>query len=113
MKPSFGLNANTRTPFDMHMLDSHTGTHLVPPCYALPAGGFDNKSYAPDVHEWLAEYEKTYGPRGTSDMTTDKVPLSQLCGPARVIDVRSLVGTTDGKELAGVAGNHGVAHSET
>ena len=72
MKASFGLNPNTRTPFDMHMLDSHTGTHLVPPSYALPAGDFDNKSYAPHVHEWLAEYEKTYGPRGTSDMTTEQ-----------------------------------------
>ena len=36
----FGLNPNTRTPFDMHMLDSHAGTHLVPPAYALPDEGF-------------------------------------------------------------------------
>jgi kynurenine formamidase len=95
MKPGFGLNPNTRTPFDMHMLDSHTGTHLVPPAYALPGEGFDNRTYSPEVREWLAQYEKIHGPRGTSDTTTEKVPLSQTCGPARVIDVRNLTGSTD------------------
>ena len=97
MTIQFGLNPNTRTPFDMHMLDSHAGTHLVPPAYALPAAGFDDETYAPEVQEWLAEYEKKYGRRGTSDMTTEKVPLAQTCGPARVIDVRHLLGTTDAK----------------
>ena len=93
--PKFGLNPNMRTPFEMHMFDSHVGTHLVPPAYALPGEGFDNKSYAPEVREWLAQYEQTYGRRGTSDITTEKVPLSQTCGPARVIDVRHLAGSTD------------------
>jgi kynurenine formamidase len=78
-----------------HILDSNTGTHLVPPAYALPPAGFDNRSYASDIQQWLAEYETKYGPRGTSDMTAEKVSLAQTCGPARVIDVRSLVGTTD------------------
>jgi len=96
-KIRFGLNPNTRAPFDMHMLDSHTGTHLVPPAYALPRAGFDNSTYAPEVQEWLAEYEKRYGPRGTSDITTEKVPVSQSSGPARVIDVRHLIGTIDSK----------------
>src|SRR5262249_50236343 len=41
--------------------------------------------------------EAKYGPRGTSDVTTDKVPQSQTCGWARVIDVKHLVGTTDKK----------------
>ena len=41
----------------------------------------------PEVKSWLAEYEAKYGRRGTSDVTTDKVPLAQTCGPARVIDV--------------------------
>jgi kynurenine formamidase len=94
VKLGFGLNPNTRTPFDMHMLDSNAGTHLVPPAYALPGEGFDDNTYAPEVREWLAEYEKTYGRRGTSDTTTEKVPVSQTCGPARVIDVRHLVGST-------------------
>ena len=85
------------------MMDSHAGTHLVPPAYALPREGFDNASYSPEVQEWLAEYEKKYGRRGTSDVTTEKVPISQTCGPARVIDVRHLAGTTDRNELAGLA----------
>jgi kynurenine formamidase len=93
----FGLNPNLKIPFETHMLDSHTGTHLVPPAYALPRKGFDNNSYSPEVRGWLAEYEKSYGPRGTSDVTTEKVPLAQTCGRARIIDVKHLVGTTDKK----------------
>ncbi len=91
----WGMNPNTRSPFEMHMLDGQAGTHLVPPAYSLPSAGFDNASYAPDVKRWLAEYEARYGPRGISDMTTDKVPIAQTCGPARVIDVAPLLGTTD------------------
>ncbi len=55
---------------------------------------------------WLDEYERKYGPRGTSETTTEKVPLSQTCGPARVIDVRHLVGTTKQCKLAGLARDH-------
>src|SRR5262249_21906959 len=54
----------------------------------------DNKAYAPEVRRWLGEYEKKYGPRGTSDVTTEKVPIAQTCGPARVIDVKHLLGST-------------------
>lgn len=90
----FGKNPNTRTPFVMHMMDSHAGTHLVPPAYALPRPGFDNGTYSAEVRGWLAEYEKRYGKRGTSDVTTEKVPLAQTFGPARVIDVTRLLGTT-------------------
>jgi kynurenine formamidase len=93
----FGLNPNTRLPFDMHMLDAQSGTHLVPPSYALPDQGFDDKTLAPEVQEWLAQYEKQYDRRGWSDITTEKVPIEQTCGPARVIDVRHHSGTTDSK----------------
>jgi len=78
-----------------HIMDSHTGTHLVPPAYALPPQGSARPDYAPAVREWLAEYEKQYGPRGASDMTADKVPPSQTCGWARIIDVKHLIGSTD------------------
>jgi kynurenine formamidase len=81
----------------LHTLDSHTGTHLVPPSYALPEKGFDNAKYAPEIQKWLSEYEAKYGARGTSDVTTDNVPIAQTCGNARVIDVRHLVGTMDKK----------------
>src|SRR5205085_2526571 len=50
---------------------------------------------AVDLSVELTEYEAKYGPRGFSDMTTEKVPVSQTCGRARVVDVRALVGTTD------------------
>src|SRR5262249_42640121 len=73
---------------------SHAGTHLVPPAYALPPAGFDNGNYAPTVRGWLTEYEQKYGPRGTSDITADKVPIAQMCGPARVVDVKHLLGST-------------------
>ncbi len=96
----WGINPNTRTPFEMHMLDSHAGTHLVPPAYALPPAGFDDATYAPEVKTWLAEYEAKYGRRGTSDVTTEKVPISQTCGPARVIDVAHLR-RHDGQQGAG------------
>ena len=80
------------------MMDSHCGTHLVPPSFALPEKGFDNSSYSPEVRGWLAEYEKQFGRRGFSDVTTEKVPLSQTCGEARIIDVRALVGSAEEDE---------------
>jgi kynurenine formamidase len=97
MRMRFGINPNTKSAFETHMLDSHAGTHLVPPAYALPPAGFDNRSYSAEVQAWLADYENRYGPRGTSDITTEKVPLAQTCGRARVIDVKGCIGTTDQK----------------
>lgn len=79
----------------VHLMDSHAGTHLVPPSYALPPQGFDNGNYSAQVQQWLAEYEKTYGVRAHSDLTTEKVPISQTSGWARVIDVGHLRGTTE------------------
>jgi kynurenine formamidase len=78
-----------------HTMDGHTGTHLVPPAFALPPEGFDNSQYADEVQAWLKEYEAKYGKRGTSNVTTDRVPLDQTCGWARVIDISKLVGSTD------------------
>ncbi len=76
-----------------HLMDSMAGTHLVPPSYALPTEG-SQVAYAPEVRGWLQEYERKFGKRGFSSMTTEKVPLEWTCGEARVIDVRSLVGST-------------------
>ncbi len=76
-----------------HLMDAMTGTHLVPPAYALPADD-TAVAYAPEVRGWLEEYEQTYGPRGSSRLTTEQVPIDWTCGEARVIDVRSLVGST-------------------
>jgi len=79
-----------------HMMDSMAGTNLVPPSYALPTPG-SKVQYSPEVRGWLEEYEKTYGKRGFSDVTTEKVPLDWTCGEARVINVRKLVGSTTKK----------------
>lgn len=77
-----------------HSMDSMTGTHLVPPSYALPPPG-SRPQYSAEVRSWLAEYEKKFGPRGESELTTEKLPLDWTCGQARVIDVRMLAGSTD------------------
>lgn len=80
-----------------HLMDSMAGTHLVPPSYALPPEG-SQVAYSPEVRGWLQTYERKYGKRGYSSMTTAEVPIDWTCGEARVIDVRSLVGTTDKAE---------------
>ncbi|MCA9179101.1 MAG: cyclase family protein [Planctomycetales bacterium] len=76
-----------------HLMDAMAGTHLVPPSYALPA---DDKPipYAPEIRGWLEAYEKQYGKRGSSRLTTEQIPLDWTCGEARVVDVRSLAGST-------------------
>ncbi|MEC9095523.1 MAG: cyclase family protein [Planctomycetota bacterium] len=79
-----------------HMMDSMAGTNLVPPSYALPTPG-TKVQYSPEIRGWLEEYEKRYGERGFSDVTTEKVPLDWTCGEARVINVRKLVGVTTKK----------------
>ena len=93
-KTEFLYSDNLQLYHHGHIMDSHAGTHLVPPSYALPAEPISANAYSPETRLWLEEYEKDFGPRGVSDVTTEKVPLSQTCGWARVIDVRHLVGTT-------------------
>lgn len=78
-----------------HWMDAMAGTHLVPPAFALPAPG-EVPDYSPEVRGWLQEYERTYGPLGRSDRTTEKVPLEWTCGELRVIDVRSLKQPSNG-----------------
>ncbi|MCP4190215.1 MAG: cyclase family protein [Planctomycetaceae bacterium] len=77
-----------------HLMDSMAGTHLVPPVYALPPED-TFVPYAPEVRGWLQQYEREFGKRGFSSMTTEKVPLDWTCGEARVIDVTSLINTTN------------------
>jgi kynurenine formamidase len=76
-----------------HLMDAMAGTHLTPPSYALPAPG-ESPQLDPIVRGWREEFEKKFGAIGESDLTTEKIPLDWTCGPARVIDVRSLVGST-------------------
>jgi kynurenine formamidase len=80
-----------------HLMDAMAGTHLVPPAYALPETD-ERVGYEPEIRGWLEQYEKKYGKRGSSKMTTEKVPLAWTCGDARVIDVRKLVGKTNKRD---------------
>lgn len=76
-----------------HIMDSQTGTHVVPPSYSVPKPDFDLSRYDKKTRQAMERFEDLYGPLGTSTMTADKVPLSHLSGPARVIDVKHLLGT--------------------
>ncbi|HEY2893549.1 MAG TPA: cyclase family protein, partial [Pirellulales bacterium] len=80
-----------------NLMDSMAGTHLVPPSFALPPPGA-KPGYSAEVRGWLAEYNARYGARGESSMTTEQVPLGWMCGPLRVVDLRSLVGHTTTKD---------------
>jgi len=95
VKIPFLHNPNVNSAFHIHWMDSHSGTHLVPPAYALPANASQGQSHSDEVRGWLAEYERHFGPRGTSSRTTEQVPVSQSCGRARVIDITHLIGTTN------------------
>ncbi|MBI5758738.1 MAG: cyclase family protein [Planctomycetales bacterium] len=77
-----------------HLLDSQAGTHLVPPSFSLPPQGFNVKLFTPEIQRQRMQFEAKYGELGHSDLTTEKVPLEPLIGDARVIDVRSLIGST-------------------
>ncbi len=77
-----------------HLMDAMAGTHLVPPAFALPPAG-EQPAYSPEIRGWLSDYEKKYGPRGTSTMTAEKVSLEWTCGPARVLNVRNRIGSTN------------------
>ncbi len=78
-----------------HFLDSRTGTHVDPPAHYGPPPGFDFSRYDDVTRSWLQEFEAAHGKLSTTDMTSDRVPIHYFVGPARVIDVRHLVGTTD------------------
>ena len=93
-KADFLYSATLDLYHHTHMMDSHTGTHLVPPSYSLPEPGFRDRDYSPRIRGWLRDYEREHGRRGFSKVTTEQVPLSQTCGWARVIDVSEFVGTT-------------------
>ncbi len=80
-----------------HIMDAHTGTHFDPPAHFGPPPGFDFNSYDDWTKGVLRKFEARYGKLKTTDVTGDKVPLWQLMGPARVVDVQHRLGTTDPK----------------
>ncbi|MDH7498827.1 MAG: cyclase family protein [candidate division NC10 bacterium] len=76
----------------VHIIDSHTATHYDSPQHFIPPPGFDNDTYTPFAKEVLAEYEAKYGPRATTLISNDKVPVTQFVGPLRVVDVTHTMG---------------------
>jgi isatin hydrolase len=84
-----------------HMLDALTGTHLVPPAYAVPAPDFDRRKYDETVRLALRRFEEDFGDLGTTETTSDRVHVGDLIGPARIINVKHLMGKgTVGKSPA-------------
>jgi len=77
-----------------HLMDATAGTHLITPTFALPPEGA-TVEYSAEVRGWLMDYESRYGKRGFSSRTTEKVPLDWTCGESRVVDVQSVIGTTE------------------
>ena len=78
----------------VHIFDAHIGTHFDPPAHFLPDPGFDNANYGDWTMGVLKDYEKKYGKRGESNVYSADYPLHLMMGPARVVDVTHLVGTT-------------------
>ena len=83
-----------------HIFDSHVATHYDSPQHFIPAPGFDNNTYNDFVKGVLKEYESKYGPRATSEISNEKVPITQFVGPLRVVDVTHLVGTAPKSQWA-------------
>jgi kynurenine formamidase len=77
-----------------HLFDSFAGTHLVLPSCALPADQGDLAGAEPAVRDAAAAFERRHGQLGTSAVRTPDAPLASTIGPAHVVDVRSLVGST-------------------
>ena len=75
-----------------HIIDSHCATHYDSPQHFIPPPGFDNDTYTPFAKDMLAQYEAKYGPRATTSICNDKVPVTQMVGPLRVVDVTHTMG---------------------
>lgn len=95
IEPVTGYDGYAQYWVNSQIMDSRTGTHISPPAhYGLPAG-FSVADYAPEVRTWAEEFEGKYGRIKVTDMTSDKVPVSQMMGPVRVINVQNLSGSTN------------------
>lgn len=93
VKVDFLYSADLDMWHHTHLMDATAGTHLITPSYALPSPD-SSVEYSAEVRGWLQAYESAYGPRGTSRRTVEQVPLSWTCGAVRVVDARSLLGST-------------------
>ena len=95
----------------MHMMDSHAGTHLVPPAYALPAEGFDDATYRPGGPRLARRVREEVRPaRHERRDDREGAHRPDAAAPARVIDVTHLLGTTEKAKLARLARDHRGGH---
>lgn len=75
-------------------IDEHVGTHYDAPTHFLPPPGFKTEDYLDKgVQEWTKKIEAKYGKTARSDVTNDKVPIEQFCGPLKVMDVGLMEGS--------------------
>ena len=86
-----------------HRMDSRTGTHVSPPAHYGPPPGFDLAQYDEQTRGWLNEFQQRYGELKRTEMTSDKVPPHYFMGPARVINVQNLAGTTNPERVASLS----------
>jgi kynurenine formamidase len=75
------------------MLDEHCGTHIDSPAHFIPPAD----SGLPHASEW-------------GNVTLDKVPLSRMMGPARVVDATDLKDTGDPGTSPQITPGHVLAH---
>jgi kynurenine formamidase len=97
--PNLTVNFNPHSGYvgpywtQTQVFDSHVATHYDSPRHFIPTPGFDNNTYGDFVKGVLKEYESKYGPRSFTTTCNDKVPVTQMVGPLRVVDVTYLEGT--------------------
>ena len=75
-----------------HLFDSMAGTHLVLPSFSLPANRAELEAAEPAVLARIAAHEARYGALPAATVRTESAELSQLMGPAHVVDVRGMRG---------------------
>ena len=75
-----------------HLFDSMAGTHLVLPSFSLPANRAELEGAEPAIRARIAAHEARYGALPAATVRTESAELSQLMGPAHVVDVRGLRG---------------------
>ena len=103
IEPVTGYDGYAQYWVNSQIMDSRTGTHISPPAhYGLP-DGFSVADYAPDIRAWAEEFEARYGQIQSTDVTSDKVPVSQMMGPARRHQRAESVRLDQPGRLAGVA----------
>lgn len=75
-----------------HLFDSMAGTHVVLPSFSLPANRAEIEGAEPLIRQRIAAHEARYGALPAATVRTETAELSQLMGPAHVVDVRGMRG---------------------